>query len=264
MKNKFLPVIFALAALIVSCRKEKRDTLGSSISSDNSTAENLFSEMFKVVDEVSSNTAGIREDLCIDTIIVDTTSIPKTILIDFGNDECTSNDGRIRKGKLNVTYTGRYREVGTVITVTPENYTVNGNLVQGQKTITNLGLNTNGQLHFAIVVNGSVTAPGNTWTISWTANRTRTWVEGQSTATLWDDIYEITGSGSGVNRNGVSYTSTITQALRAKLNCMWIVSGSITLQPQDYETRYIDFGNGTCDSGFTVTVDGETYQLGSD
>jgi len=194
---------------------------------------------------------------------VDTTSNPKTVLIDFGNDECIGNDGRIRKGKLNITYTGRYREEGTVITITPENYTVNGNLVQGQKTITNLGLNSNGQLHFAIAVNGSVTAPG-AWTISWMANRTRTWVEGQSTTILSDDVYEITGSCSGVNRNGVSYTSSITQALRAKLNCAWLVSGSITLQPQDHETRYIDFGNGACDSRFTVTVDGETYQLGSD
>jgi hypothetical protein len=266
MKNKILILLFASAILVVSCRKEQRDTLGSSISTDNNTAENLFSDMFKVVDEVSLNTAGIREDLigCIDTIIVDTTSNPKTVLIDFGNDECIGNDGRIRKGKLNITYTGRYREEGTVISIMPENYTVNGNLIQGLKTIENLGPNSSGQLHYAVTVNGTVTAPGYAWNISWSANRIRTWVEGQNTGTPWDDVYEITGSGSGINRNGVSYTSSITQALRAKLNCAWLVSGSITLQPQDHETRYIDFGNGACDSGFTVTVDGETYQLGSD
>ena len=79
-----------------------------------------------------------------------------------------------------------------------------------------------------------------------------------------DDVYEITGNGSGVNRNGISYTTTITQALRAKLNCAWLVSGSITLQPQDYEARYIDFGNGACDDDFTVRVNDEIYQLGAD
>ena len=266
MKNTFPFLFIALATLIISCRKEKRDTLGSGISTDNNTAENLFSDMFKVVDNVSMNTPGIREDLigCIDTIIVDTTSNLKSILIDFGNDDCIGNDGRIRKGKLYVTYTGRYRDTGTIITITPENYTVNGNLVQGQKRIENLGFNSNGQLHFSIYANGTVTAPGNAWSISWTANRTRTWVEGQNTLTWMDDVYEITGNGSGVNRNGISYTTSITQALRAKLNCAWLVSGSITLQPQDYEARYIDFGNGACDSGFTVTVNDETYQLGSD
>ena len=266
MKNTFAFLLITLATLLISCRKDKEDTLGTGISTDNNTAENLFSDMFKVVDNVSSNTPGIREDLigCIDTVIVDTLSNPKRILIDFGTNDCVGNDGRIRKGILHVTYTGRYREPGTIITITPENYTVNGNLVQGQKRIENLGPNSIGQLHFSISANGTVTAPGNAWSISWTANRTRTWVEGQNTLTWLDDVYEITGNGSGVNRNGISYTTSITQALRAKLSCAWLVSGSITLQPQDYEARYIDFGNGSCDNDFTLTVDGDTYQLGSD
>jgi uncharacterized membrane protein len=195
---------------------------------------------------------------------VDTTSNPKTVLIDFGTNECTGNDGRVRKGILHITYTGRYREAGTVITITPENYSVNGNLIEGQKTIENLGLNNNGQLHYSIAVSGTVTAPGNAWTISWTANRIRTWLEGQNTASVWDDVYEISGNGSGVNRNGVPYTTTITQALRAEIGCPWLVSGKVTIQPEDYATRFIDFGDGACDSGFTVTVNGQEYQLGSD
>jgi hypothetical protein len=197
-------------------------------------------------------------------LLVDTTSNPKTILIDFGSDECTGNDGRIRTGQLHITYTGRYREPGTVITITPENYRVNGHLIEGQKTITNMGLNGNGQLYYAIAVSGTVTAPSNEWTISWTANRTRTWVAGQNTVTLLDDAYEITGSGSGVNRNGIPFTTAITTALRAEVSCPWIVSGSITLQPVDYPARYIDFGNGECNNGLTVTVNGEVYQLGTE
>jgi hypothetical protein len=81
---------------------------------------------------------------------------------------------------------------------------------------------------------------------------------------LWDDVYEINGSGSGINRNGVAYTSTITYPLRAQVGCNWIVSGRITVEPEGYATRYINFGLGECDSGFTVTVNGNVYQLGSD
>ena len=266
MKTKILILFIAIATLAASCRKERRDTLGSSISTDNNTAENMFSDMFKVVNDVSAETEGIREDLigCIDTIIVDTLSNPKTVLIDFGDDDCAGYDGRIRTGKLYITYSGRYREAGTIITITPDDYTVNGYLLQGQKTIENLGLNASGQLHYAITVSGTVTAPDNSWTISWNANRTRTWVAGQSTTTIWDDVYEISGGGSGVNRNGVSYSSTITQPLRAELGCAWLVSGKITIEPEDYATRYIDFGDGACNSGFTVTVNGQEYQLGSD
>jgi hypothetical protein len=262
-----LPIlILVLSSLIFSCRKDKRDILGSSTSTDNSTAENLFSDMFKVVDDVSSNTSGIREDNigCIDTIIVDTLSNPKTIMIDFGSDACTGNDGRNRTGILHITYTGRYREPGTVITITPENYRVNGHLLSGQKTIENMGFNDNGQLYYSITANGTVTAPSNEWTITWSANRTRTWVEGQDTPERLDDVYEITGGCSGVNRNGIAYTSTITTPLRAEVSCAWIVSGNITLEPEGYATRYIDFGAGECNNGFSVTVNGETYQFGSE
>ena len=201
MKKKILLVIIAIATLAASCRKERRDTLGSSISTDNNTAENMFSDMFKVVNDISSETEGIREDLigCIDTIIVDTLSNPKTILIDFGDDDCVGYDGRIRTGKLYITYSGRYREAGTIITITPDDYTVNGYLLQGQKTIENLGLNASGQLHYAITVSGTVNAPDNAWTISYEANRVRTWIEGQNTLTILDDVYEINGSGSGIN-----------------------------------------------------------------
>lgn len=264
--KKYIFLFITLSTILLACRKEKRDTLGSSITTDNNAAENLFSDMFKVANDVSLNTAGIREDLigCIDTIIVDTLSSPKTIFIDFGTSECVGIDGRVRKGKLNITYTGRYREVGTIITITPEDYTVNGHLIEGQKIVENLGLNTSGQLHYAISANGTVTAPNNSWTVSWTANRTRTWVAGQNTLTRWDDEYEISGTGSGINRNGISYTTTITTPLRALVSCAWLVSGKINIEPEDYATRYIDFGDGACNNGFTVTVNGEVYQLGSE
>jgi hypothetical protein len=266
MIQKFLILFIAIAILATSCRKDRKDTLGSAISTDNSTAENLFSDMFKVVNEVSSETEGIREDLieCIDTIIVDTLSNPKSVLIDFRDDDCAGYDGRIRKGKLFITYTGRYREAGTIITVTPEDYTINGYQLQGQKTIENLGLNASGQLHYAITVNGTVTAPNNAWTISYNSDRIRTWIEGQNTLSIFDDVYEISGGGSGINRNGVSYTSTITYPLRVELACPWIVIGRITVEPDGYATRYIDFGQGECDSGLTVTVNGQVYQLGSE
>jgi hypothetical protein len=70
---------------------------------------------------------------------------------------------------------------GTVITITPQNYFVNGYQLNGSKTVTNLGENGNGDLHYSISVDGSITAPGNAWTSQWESDRIRTWVEGQST-----------------------------------------------------------------------------------
>jgi hypothetical protein len=264
MKKLFLFV--AIILVIASCGKRRETMLSNQLTIDNSTAENLFNDLFKVGDDVSSNTEGIREDVigCIDTIIVDTVSSPRSVLIDFGNDACTGLDGRVRTGQIFITYTGRYRDTGTIITITPQDYRVNGYLLGGTKTITNLGLNDLGQVHFSVVVNGTITAPGNAWTSTWNGNRIRTWVEGANTLTRWDDAYSITGSGSGVNRNGIHYSMSITSPLRAEVGCRWIVSGSMTIYPDDHPERVIDFGNGECNNGFTVTVDGETNTYGSE
>ncbi len=268
MKTTFSLALIALAitATLFSCRRSREREFGNGITTDDGTAENLFGDVFKVVDEVSSSTEGIRENQigCIDTIMIDTLSTPRSVTIDFGSDDCVGNDGRVRKGILNITYTGRYREVGSVITVVPENYTVDGYLLEGVKVIENLGLNDQGQLHYSVLVDGRITAPNNAWEITWTANRTRTWVEGQSTPTIWDDAYTISGFGSGVNRNDVEYTTNITVPLRAEVGCRWIVSGEATIDPDGYAERFVDFGNGECNNGIFVTVNGETYTLGTE
>jgi archaellum component FlaF (FlaF/FlaG flagellin family) len=265
-KNSIWLMIILAMITMASCRRDRKETLSNTITVDNSTAENLYSDLFKVVDNISSSEDGIREDEigCIDTVIVDTVSTPRSILIDFGTDDCLGDDGRIRNGQIFVTYSGRYREEGTVITITPQNYTVNGYTLAGTKTVTNLGDNTEGDMQFSIVVDGSLTAPGNAWTSQWDSNRVRTWVEGQSTATIWDDAYEITGSASGVNRNGVAYDISIVNPLRAEIGCRWIVSGTMLLSPEDFDARTIDFGNGECNNGFSVTVNGETNFYGSE
>ncbi len=258
-------VLICIVIAFTSCRREKKETLGNTITIDNSTAENLFSDLFKVANNVSQSEDGIRENGigCIDSIYVDTLSMPRTVMIDFGTDDCVGDDGRIRKGKIHITYTGRYRDVGTIITITPDNFTSNGYLVQGSQTVTNLGENANSQLSYSVNVNGSITAPANAWSSQWTSQRTRTWVQGQNTLTWLDDVYDITGTASGVNRNGLAYTVSVTSPLRAKLVCPWIVSGTMILTPEGYDARVIDFGNGECNNAFTVTVNGETVQYGT-
>lgn len=257
------------STVFISCRKDREDrdhTLDNKMTVDNGTSENLFNDLFKVVEDVSDNTAGIKdlETTCIDTIIVDTSASPRTVLIDFGQDDCVGADGKIRKGQIQVTYTGRYRTQGTIITITPLSYTVNGYAISGTKTITNLGANSNGQTHFSISVNGTVTAPGNAWTATWYATRTRTWIEGESTLQRTDDVYQISGGGGGVNRNGVSYTVSITTPLRIELDCPYILSGVVAIQPAESDLRIVNFGSGACDNAFTVTVNGETYTLGTE
>jgi hypothetical protein len=265
-KTQKMTSIFCIGLMLFasSCRRD-RVAKNDNSAVDNSDAENLFSDMFKVVDDVSTQTDGIREDIigCIDTIVVDTSVSPRTVLIDFGTDNCSGTDGRIRNGQILVTYTGRYRDEGTIITVTPQNYSVNGYTLTGTKTITNLGVDAQGDLHYSIVVDGHISAPGNAWNSSWESTRVRTWVEGSSTTTPWDDAYEITGNASGVNRDNVAYTMSITAPLRAEIGCAWLVSGIMQISPEDNDARVVNFGSGACNNGFTVTVGDEEFSFGT-
>jgi hypothetical protein len=251
---------------LAACRKDK-DTepqdLDYTAASDNARAQDAFDDMMAVVDQAASD-EGLRDDLdgCNPTVTWDTLVMPHTMDIDFGDVNCTANNGRLRRGVIHVTFTGAYRHPGTVITITPQNYYVNNHHVEGTKTITNMGENPDGHLYYNIVVDGTITAADNSWTHTHHAERVRTWIEGSSTATWLDDVYLITGNGEGVNRNGVHYTTQITNPLRIELNCLWrVVQGTVVVTPDNRPARTIDYGNGSCDGTFTITVNGTTFTV---
>jgi hypothetical protein len=265
MKTRHAYLIAGVAALwLTACRKEKEtdDTvldLDTTSASDNAKADDAFNDILAVVDKAVKDN-GLR-DLCDPTVTFDTLSTPRTITIDFGDVNCTASNGRLRRGRINVAYTGRYRDQGTVITITPQNYYVNNNLVLGTKTVTNMGLDSNDHPYFTVVVNGSLTAADGSWVATHQAQRIRTWIAGYNTPELSDDEYLITGTGNGVNRNGLPYALTITQPLHVKLSCPFIVAGTVQITPASRPTRTIDYGNGSCDSTFTVSVNGHTFTI---
>lgn len=250
-----------MALLLTSCRREKEPVVDRDYTSasDNSRAEDLFNDMLVQVDNAVDEN-GLRDD-CAPIVTFDTTSAPRTITIDFGSVNCTASNGRLRRGRILVSYTGRYRDQGTVITITPDNYHVNNISVQGSKTVTNLGPNTDGNLAFSVSVNGTLTADDGSWTSSHQAQRTRTWIAGSTTPQLLDDIYLITGNGNGVNRNGVVYALSITNALRVQIGCPWITQGTVQVVPVGRPEVSIDYGSGACDGTITVTVNGQTYTI---
>ncbi len=267
MNRKSLALLASALLVLVACRKDKdKDEvidLDYTSASDNARSEDAFSDMLTEVDKaVDANGLRDMEDACDPTVTFDTIANPHTITIDFGTVNCTSNNGRQRRGRLLVSYTGHYREPGTVITITPDNYYVNDNHLQGTKTVTNLGENSDGHLQYSVVADGTLTAADGSWTATHHAERTRTWIEGEDTQTRSDDVYLITGGGTGVNRNGDPYTSTITTALRIAANCPFIEAGTIQIERQDRPMKVINWGDTpSCDGTFTVTVNGHTFTV---
>ena len=275
---RYLMVAATVGMLFTACRKTKdtpADT-DTSAASDNALAEGTYNDVHNISDEAASGSltsymgaysSDEKEYLstCA-TITHDSTgtggSTVRNFHINFGTTDCMCMDGRNRRGTINISISAGhfYWDSTAVKTITFTNYYVNDNQVLGSKTVTNKGRNAAGNFVFDVSVNGTINKAGG-GTITWTSTRTREWFQNGTPLTHSDDYYLITGSGSGTNASGNSFTATITTALRKDVGCHHFVSGQFQLTPSGKPTRYFDFGAGACDNQATVTINGNVYNI---
>lgn len=270
MKTKTYFSFFLFSLIIVSsCRRDRDVDTDTSGARDNALAESSFNEIQTIADQAQAGDLGNYRDMndtiylgCA-TIIRDTLSTPRSITVDFGTVNCECADGKERRGKIVTSYTGSYRDSGTVITHIPVDYFINDNQITGTKTVTNMGKNSDNHTWFDISVSGTIIKANGGGTITWISDREREWIEGESTgAGYWqDDVYLITGSASGTGANGNSFTSVITEALRIELDCEHITGGEFEFTPSNKPVRTVNFGSGACDNEITVTINGNTYTI---
>jgi len=256
--------------MLTGCRKDKDELdtdTGTAV--DNAFAEAIYDDAGIMADQAileggltSFRGPGNDQSLLSQcaTISYDTVANPKQVTIDFGATNCLCIDGRYRRGKVLVTYSGAYRDIGTVITIGFDNYFVSDYHLQGTKSVTNQGLNASNHTWFSITVNGTVTSPlGQVLTRQSTRLRER--VEGENTFAWNDDVYHITGAASGVTFSGSSYVAGITSPLEIALNCRWIKNGVLEFTPSGKQTRSVNYGylNGNCDRYAELTIGNNTY-----
>ncbi len=271
MKKISLALTMMITVLFIfsSCKKTNNDK-DFSASKDDAFAEATFDNVTSIADEAYTlSTSGTYKSTegrvflsdCA-TVTLDTTVFPRVLTIDFGDTNCLGNDGRYRRGKIIISFTGRYWHPGTIITTTFDEYYVNDNQVEGTKVVTNNGFNDSGNMNWDIAVNGIITLADGGGTISWNAQRGREWIDGiQTPFNRWDDIYLITGQATGERANGIHWTRDITSPLRVELACRFIVSGTVEITPEGKPVRILDYGDGSCDNEATVTVNGNTYTI---
>lgn len=267
MKVKLIVMTLGLSGLMLStsCRKIVRESQDTLTESDNEQAEGISDDASAIADNAAKlgkqysmrtdGTQSVYEVLsqCAN-VTHDTVSNPRTLVVDFGSANCLCRDGRYRRGKILVSYTGRYFETGSVRTMTFDNFYRNDNKLEGTRTITNNGLNAQGQYFWTINASNMKVTKTDGSIHSWNSTRTRTMVAGQNTSDWYDDEYLISGTASGINARGINYTAQITTPLHRALSCRWIDSGVIEISPEERRTRIVNFGSGTCDNEATITV----------
>ncbi|WP_207512665.1 hypothetical protein [Longitalea luteola] len=269
---------FIITLSFTACKKDSKPSTDSDTTAaqDNAMAESAYTDANTMVDasvtyganfsfRVATNepAARIEEVLgnCV-TVTIDTVNATRSVVINFGTTNCLCVDGRKRRGRILANWTGRYREAGTVVNITYDNYFVNDNQIKGTHKTTNMGANNAGNLVYKIEVNGTIVKANNGGEITWESTRQREWVAGINTPlNILDDIYSITGSATGTVASGHAYTINITQALVRKMTCNWFESGKIELTPEGLATRTLDYGSSGCDANATVTIGGATFNV---
>ena len=274
MKNLLILSLVALS--LTSCLKNRLKKDQSALV--NYKIETAFDEMTNISDQAitgnmvyyksgqiivakpGQNIAFEKAD-CNVIITIDTTSSTKSVTVDYGSSNCTCNDGKTRRGKIVTTFTGQYIAPGTIITHTPVDYYVNDIKYEGTKTVQNMGLNASGQPFFNVQIDGTATLESGE-VVDYTSTRVRTWTTGFNTLlNRFDDEYDITGTSEATFSSGEGYTGNTTSPIHIKVGCGFPVSGTLDITPTGKPVRQINYGDGTCDYSFTVTVNGYTFTI---
>jgi hypothetical protein len=295
---KMSALAIALTFTLTNCKKKSTEEdqpkdYDYQATQDNATSEGVWDDMGAMSDQASDSTGSFSSyrpgDGSSNPTLLSTCAqisyswgSPNIITVNFPN-FCLCSDGRYRKGKFTVSFTGAYNTVGTVITISAaesDNYYVSYPAtvidstkwirVVGTRTVTNMGTNSSSHPYFNISVNATLHKyTGETMT--WTSQRTREWVSGYSTPYNWlDDQYSIKGNASGVSFSGVSYSIDIdnNNPLFVDFTCFTshpytckITKGIFTLTPAGKAARTLDFGSGDCDNLAVATVNGITFNL---
>ncbi len=268
-----------LGLLFTACKKNDKDETDTDTSpaEEQSITASISNEMVDITDDATdknSSDVALRADALNDNRVIKCATITRfnkdssnvdTAIVDFGNGS-VCKDGKTRSGQLTIIYSGgtKYRKLNSNAKITTNNYTVNGHLFNGTKTITNI-TQSGGNLKFTVTVNGTITTK-NGVVLTYTANRTREWVAGASTLTdRTDDVIQVTGTETATNAStGRVWTANSLTPLVRKFagNCSkHFVQGTVEVTITDKPTRLIDYGNGTCDNTITVTIKGKTFTV---
>lgn len=203
----------------------------------------------------------VLRDPLIDCAVVTHDRENKTVTIDYG-DSCEGPGGRVRSGKIIVTYTDARYMPGASRSVTFEDFYLDSVKVEGTRVITNITEGESSAPTFRTQVIGGKLIWNDGTFVTRDSDHTRTWARAENPS---DDEAYVEGSSEGLNRAGEEYGSTITERLVFRRRCgvqgyYFPVSGTIeTVTPG--ATIVIDYGDGDCDNLATVTINGETHEI---
>jgi hypothetical protein len=265
MKNlKFAVVLLLSTVVLVSCEKW-RDNRSPFAASDNALAESSYLDAFRAALNAAVFYEGSPSniDTCANLSITTNggNSYPVLITLDYGSSNCNSYFNFIRRGIIKAQVSQPISQQGSQITITFENFYSNDYLVEGSLTINNLGI-TDDKTRYKFKVNDGKITNADNEIVSWSGEYVLERTTGEiSSDYIWDDIFSVTGSATGVNSDGNNFSTTIVEPLVLEAVCRWATKGVSKVEPNDRKTNEINYGDGNgCDNQATVTIGKKDYE----
>jgi hypothetical protein len=269
----FLLVFVGLSITLVSCDKNSDSNNPTNYDQQSALAQNyafiqdVYGDIFDLLCQATGDSALLASHAgTIAGATVTYDSIDNKFIFTFPT---KSTNGK--SGEFTADLNGDFQDVGTVTHISFNNYSVNGNLIQGTNDITNKGkIGGKGTtLGPVITYSDSISAlilkGGDS--ISVAANYTVEWMLGANIFLVNDDQYLFSGAITGTTLNNPNkwFQATVNPANKVLFTpaCQWIQSGIITSEMHTLDasnnpkitTTVINFGSG-CDKQVMITMDG--------
>lgn len=287
IKNSYgwLALLVLPLCMLASCTEEQIDSMEKDVTETETIA--LFS---------SSTEAGDAAELEIDRVFTAQESLgpfpnsrmlepvdpcvsitrdaeSRTLTFDFGTEGCRGPDGRIRRGKMIVTFSGRISDRKSDRVIRFERYFVNRVQYLGEIGIRGFRESTEGILTSVRVLRDftMVSPDGNRMVTN--GEMTREWLEGVGNGDPSTNRVRLTGFKTGRSSTGRAFRELIIEPVILDFGClaaggMLRVAGVVEMTVgipaaanASRTTRRIDYGDGSCDKQVTVNIDGRERTL---
>lgn len=289
MKIKFisLSVLVCSAALIFNaCKKDSSTTTDNTaeLTSQSDDQSRFSTEVDAVANDANaalSTNVGMNggrmegSPICDATMVVDSTSDPRTITITYNGTNCWGNRTRTGVVKLSLPANQHWKDAGATLTVTFTNLKItrvsDGKSItlNGSKTITNVSGGLVPYLAGQGTITHTITSSG--ITVTFDNNTQRTWQIAEQRVFTYNNGIVITTTGThtdgsntriaewGTNRNGNTFTTTILEPIVIRQDCNFrVVSGTVQHSVPN-ATATVTFGLDKTGNPTTCPTGADTY-----
>lgn len=263
MKKLLVAPVIALVFLMSSCVEENET---SEVLMDTTfdlqteeTADANFEDVDDIVDagvSLQSPTARVERNRVLDGATITHDTVNNIVTVDYG-DGIAGPGGRIRSGKIIISYSDLRWVPGAFREVTFEDFALDSVQIEGVRRLENTSATSESAPQYTITLTGGKLTFTDGTTITREVNKVRTW---NRQSNPLDDTITLTGTASGSKRDGTTYNVEILEAITFKRGCLsnrvFIpVSGS-KLITSGADTALLDYGDGTCDNLATLSING--------